>query len=204
MSYAVKELFRSIQGEGFHAGRASVFLRFAGCNLGYSVCSWCDTDWTGTDGTLGGVYPGADPLADAVASLWTSDESHRWCILTGGEPTLQVDRDLVWALQLRGFRVAIESNGTKPADPSLDWITVSPKQAASDLVQRSGDELKLPFPGIDPEAFEGMHFAHFFLQPIDPGDGEGLRRNTLSAIEYTLAHPAWRLSTQRQKAWGIR
>jgi 7-carboxy-7-deazaguanine synthase (Cx14CxxC type) len=199
MSYAVKEIFHSLQGEGAHAGRPAVFLRFSACNLS---CSWCDTDYHGTDGERGGRYESPSLLAAAVADLWRGDLASAWCVVTGGEPSLQLDTALIDALHQRGFAVAIETNGTRRLPQSLDWITVSPK-AGAELVQASGDELKLAFPqeAAEPERFASLNFAHFYLQPID---GPEIEANTRAAIDYCLSHPRWKLSAQRQKVWSIR
>lgn len=215
MSYAVKEIFLSLQGEGFHAGRVAVFCRFAGCNLWSgreeqrpsAACRFCDTDFVGTDGPGGGVYPDAEALAAALAALWPAAPgapggARPFLVLTGGEPLLQIDAPLIAALRARGFEVALETNGTREAPAGIDWICVSPKTGIV-LAQRRGDELKLvwPQPGMDPAALEGLAFAHFFLQPLDGPDRAG---NTRHAIEYCLAHPRWRLSPQMHKYLGIR
>ncbi len=209
MSYAVKEIFLSLQGEGFHAGRTAVFCRFSGCNLWSgreehrltAACGFCDTDIVGTDGPGGGVFPSAELLARAVAAVWPQGPGasgvRKFLVLTGGEPLLQVDPPLLGALRERGFETAIETNGTCLSPPGIDWICVSPK-AGADLVLRRGDELKLvyPQPGIDPESFAGLDFRHFFLQPLD---GPQRDENTRRAVEYCLRHPAWRLSLQMHK-----
>src|SRR5581483_2919250 len=212
MSYAVKEIFYSLQGEGIHAGRPAVFCRMAGCNLwsGFerdratAVCTFCDTDFIGTDGDGGGRFSAPDALADAVAAKWpASDEKgQRFVVCTGGELLLQVDAPLVMAFHARGFEVAVETNGTQPAPPGIDWICVSPKSRAP-LVLMGGDELKLVFPQEDamPERFEALSFDHFLLQPMD---GPDLHRNTASAVEYCKAHPRWRMSLQTHKLLGIR
>ncbi len=210
MSYAVKELFLTLQGEGVNAGRRAVFVRFAGCNLwsgreedrADAVCTFCDTDFVGMDGDGGGRFADADALAGAVAAAWGAMPDERFVVLTGGEPMLQVDGALVAALHARGFRVAIESNGTLPADPGIDWVCVSPK-AGSVVVQRSGDELKLvwPQPGIDLDAIEGWGFANFLIQPMD---GPALAENTRAAIALAMARPRWRLSLQTHKLLGLR
>jgi 7-carboxy-7-deazaguanine synthase (Cx14CxxC type) len=207
MSYAVKEIFLTLQGEGMQAGRRAVFLRFAGCNLwsgreqdrASAQCRFCDTDFVGTDGANGGRYQ-AEPLADRVASVW-GEGARPLVVVTGGEPMLQLDSLLLDALHDRGFEVAMESNGTLPAAAGLDWICVSPK-AGTDIVQRSGDELKLVWPqdGIDPEALLGWDFPHFLLQPMDCADCEAATR---AAIAYVLAHPRWRLSLQTHKLLGL-
>jgi 7-carboxy-7-deazaguanine synthase (Cx14CxxC type) len=212
MTYAVKEIFYTLQGEGFHSGRPAVFLRFAGCNLwtgregdrATAVCRFCDTDFIGT-GPDGGKFATADALADAVASRWPADGdggSRRFVVCTGGEPLLQLDAGAIDALHARGFGVAVETNGTQPAPRGLDWICVSPK-ANAPLVLTAGDELKLVYPQErgDPEKFEQLDFGHFFLQPMD---GPEVARNTAQAVEYCLRNPRWRLSVQSHKALGIR
>jgi 7-carboxy-7-deazaguanine synthase (Cx14CxxC type) len=215
-TYSVKEIYYTLQGEGAHAGRPSVFLRFAGCNLwsgreedrASATCTFCDTDFVGTDGPGGGKFPSAEALAERVAAIWQSHvaEPDRtdllpWVVCTGGEPLLQLDEALLEALHARGFLVAIETNGTLPAPKGVDWICVSPK-AGADWVLREGDELKLVFPqpGMDPADFESLPFQHFFLQPMD---GPDLQENTRRAIQYCLAHPRWRLSLQTHKFLGI-
>lgn len=210
MSYAVKEIFLTLQGEGAHAGRASVFCRFSGCNLwtgreedrATATCAFCDTDFVGMDGTLGGRYATASDLADTIAAQWTGSDAERYVVLTGGEPLLQVDADLIDALHARGFEIGIETNGTIEPPPGMDWICVSPK-AGADLILRQGHELKLvyPQPGAMPETFEGLAFERFSLQPMDGPDVAG---NTEKAIAYCLAHPQWRLSVQTHKTLGIR
>jgi 7-carboxy-7-deazaguanine synthase (Cx14CxxC type) len=210
LSYAVKEIFLTLQGEGAHAGRASVFCRFAGCNLwsGREVdregatCKFCDTDFVGTDGTLGGRYASAAELADTIAAQWTASSDNRYAVLTGGEPLLQVDDALIDALHARGFEIGVETNGTIEAPAGLDWICVSPK-GGSELVQRRGHELKLVYPQAlaAPETFEGLAFERFSLQPMD---GPDVIKNTAQAIDYCLRHPQWRLSVQTHKSLGIR
>ena len=211
MTYAVKELFYTLQGEGAQAGRPSVFCRFAGCNLwsgreadrASAVCRFCDTDFVGTDGEGGGKFATADALADAIASRWPAgdDSDRRYVVCTGGEPLLQLDAPLVDALHARGFAIAVETNGTQPAPAGLDWICVSPK-AGAPLVLSAGSELKLVFPQPDatPERFEHLAFEHFFLQPMD---GPRREQNTQAAIRYCLKHPKWRLSLQTHKYTGI-
>ena len=207
MSYAVKEIFLTLQGEGMQAGRRAVFLRFAGCNLwtgreqdrATARCTFCDTDFVGMDGTNGGRYA-AEALADKVAELW-AEGARPLVVTTGGEPSLQLDTPLIDALHARGFEVAIETNGTLPAPAGLDWICVSPK-AGTEVVQRAGDELKLvwPQPGIDPAALAGWDFDHFLIQPMDGAD----RQAALDAsIAFVMAHPAWRLSLQTHKLLGL-
>jgi 7-carboxy-7-deazaguanine synthase (Cx14CxxC type) len=213
MAYVVKEVFPTLQGEGANAGRAAVFLRFAGCNLwsgreadrraGAGSCArWCDTDFVGTDGPGGGRFDGPEELARHVAAAWTAGSERRLVVCTGGEPLLQLDAPLVAALHAEGFAVAIETNGTLPVPAGVDWVCVSPK-AGSPLVVRSGDELKLIFPqdGLDPAAFEGLGFAHLFVQPMD---GPAAQGNAAAAVQYCLAHPRWRLSVQTHKVLGIR
>jgi 7-carboxy-7-deazaguanine synthase len=210
MSYAVKEIFLTLQGEGAHAGRAAVFCRFAGCNLwsgreqdrATATCRFCDTDFVGTDGTLGGRYASADELANAIAAQWTGDAANRYTVLTGGEPLLQLDAALIAALHARGFAIAIETNGTIEPPDGLDWICVSPK-AGTELVLRWGHELKLVYPqtGALPADFAGLAFERFSLQPMD---GPQLTDNTARAVDYCLRHPQWRLSLQTHKTLGIR
>jgi 7-carboxy-7-deazaguanine synthase (Cx14CxxC type) len=207
MSYAVKEIFLTLQGEGMQAGRRAVFLRFAGCNLwsgreadrAAAQCRFCDTDFVGTDGENGGRYE-AGALAEKVARLWGSGE-RPLVVATGGEPMLQLDAALVDALHARGFEVAMESNGTLAAAAGLDWICVSPK-AGTEIVQRSGDELKLVWPqeGLDPQAFLAWDFRHFLIQPMDCAEREAATR---AAIGYVMAHPRWKLSLQTHKLLGL-
>ena len=210
MSYAVKEIFLTLQGEGAHAGRAAVFCRFAGCNLwsgreqdrAGAICQFCDTDFVGTDGTLGGRYASADELADTISAQWTGKDANRYVVLTGGEPMLQVDSPLVDALHARGFAIGVETNGTILPPEGLDWICVSPK-AGADLVLRQGHELKLVFPqaAAMPEAFADLAFERFSLQPMD---GPDVIENTARAVDYCRKHPQWRLSMQTHKTLGIR
>ena len=209
MTYAVKELFLTLQGEGAQAGSRAVFLRFAGCNLwsgrerdrAAAACSFCDTDFVGTDGPGGGRFADAAVLAGAAAQCWGAEEEHRLVVCTGGEPLLQLDAPLIDALHARGFRIAIETNGTLAAPAGIDWICVSPK-AAEPLVQKSGDELKLVYPQAEnePGDFAGLDFTHFFLQPMD---GPDQAENIASATRYCLRHPQWRLSLQTHKLIGI-
>jgi 7-carboxy-7-deazaguanine synthase len=211
MTYTVKEIFYTLQGEGTHAGRPAVFCRFSGCNLwtgheedrATAICSFCDTDFFGV-GPDGGKFRSADELADAVASRWPSLNGHgkRFVVCTGGEPLLQLDEAAIAALHERGFEVAIETNGTLQPPPGIDWICVSPK-AGSKTVLRHGSELKLvyPQPRAEPESFETDDFSQFYLQPMD---GPDLARNTQLALEYCLAHPQWKLSLQTHKLVGIR
>ena len=209
--YSVKEIFYTLQGEGANTGAPAVFCRFAGCNLwsgreedrASAACNFCDTDFVGTDGTSGGKYSGAEGLADAIEREWPrSTRAHRFVVCTGGEPLLQLDAAAVDALHRRGFRVAIETNGTLAVPPGIDWVCVSPK-ADVGLALESGDELKLVFPQptAPPERFEALAFEHFFLQPMD---GPARAANTREAIDYCLAHPRWRLSLQSHKIIGIR
>lgn len=211
MGYAVKEMFLTLQGEGANAGRRAVFVRFAGCNLwsgrekdrASAVCRFCDTDFVGTDGVGGGRFDDGAALAAAVAAQWGDGREGRFCVLTGGEPMLQVDDDAVAALHDAGFEIAIESNGTIAAHPGIDWVCISPK-AGSDVVQRSGDELKLVWPqaGSDPDLYEGWDFTHRLVQPMDEvGRSE---RNLRAAIDFAMARPAWRLSLQTHKLLGLR
>jgi 7-carboxy-7-deazaguanine synthase (Cx14CxxC type) len=211
MSYAVKEIFYTLQGEGAQAGRAAVFCRFAGCNLwsgreadrAAAVCKFCDTDFFGTDGTGGGKFESAQELAAAVEEKWPADSrlGKRFVVCTGGEPLLQLDAKLIAALHARDFEIAVETNGTVAAPVGLDWVCVSPK-AGAQLVQRSGDELKLVYPqaGFDPVEFQSLNFRSFFLQPMD---GPDRIVNTQLAVEYCMNHPRWRLSLQTHKILGI-
>lgn len=210
MSYAVKEIFLTLQGEGAHAGRAAVFCRFSGCNLwsgreqdrATATCRFCDTDFVGTDGTLGGRYATAEALADIIAAQWVGARANRYVVLTGGEPLLQVDAAFIDALHARGFEIGIETNGTIEPPGGMDWICVSPK-AGSELVVRRGHELKLIYPqaGAAPEAFVDLAFERFSLQPMD---GPDVIENTARAVDYCLRHPQWRLSLQTHKTLGIR
>lgn len=210
MSYAVKEIFLTLQGEGVNAGRRAVFVRFAGCNLwsgreqdrATAVCRFCDTDFVGTDGAGGGKFADAAALAAAAADHWGEGRDERFAVLTGGEPMLQVDDALVDALHAAGFTVAIETNGTVAVHPGIDWVCVSPK-AGSAVVQRSGDELKLvwPQPGTDLEAIEDWDFTHFLVQPMDDASAAA---NQAAAIDFVLSRPKWRLTLQAHKALGLR
>ena len=209
MAYIVKEIFYTLQGEGRNAGRAAVFCRFAGCNLwsgreqdrADAVCTFCDTDFVGA-GPDGGKFADAEALAAAVDRAWRGGEGAKMVVLTGGEPLLQADAALIEALHARGFEVAVETNGTVPPPPGLDWLCVSPK-ADAPLAVTSGDELKLvyPQPQAMPERFQHLAFDHFLLQPMD---GPALAENTAAAIAYCMAHPKWRLSVQTHKVVGIR
>ncbi|MBL0935978.1 MAG: 7-carboxy-7-deazaguanine synthase [Rhizobiaceae bacterium] len=210
MSYAVKEMFYSLQGEGRHTGRPAVFCRFAGCNLwsgrerdrATAACKFCDTDFVGTDGDGGGRFVDAQSLVAGIEAMWGGGDTDRFVVLTGGEPLLQVGEELVSALHAARFEVALETNGSLPAPTKIDWITVSPK-GETPLIQTSGNELKLVFPqeGVDPLSFENLAFEHFFLQPRDDIARE---TNTAAAIAYCLQHPRWRLSLQTHKFMGIR
>lgn len=211
MTYSVKEIFYTLQGEGLRAGRPAVFCRFAGCNLWsgqeedrpQAVCSFCDTDFVGTDGEGGGKFSSPEALARAIAERWPIGDTsgRRYVVCTGGEPLLQLDEPLVDALHAEGFEVAVETNGTRPAPPGLDWICVSPK-ANAPVILAHGDELKLVYPQehVQPERFENMAFRYFLLQPMD---GPNRERNTKLSVEYCKAHPKWRLSIQTHKILGI-
>lgn len=213
MSYAVKEMFLTLQGEGVNSGRRAVFIRFAGCNLwsgreedrARAVCRFCDTDFVGTDGDGGGRFADAAALADAALGLWAGGEADRFAVLTGGEPMLQVDDALVDALHALGFTIAMESNGTIAAHPGIDWVCISPK-AGSDVVQRSGDELKLVWPqaGLDLDMLEQWDFRHRLVQPMDCGSDTQNRAAVAAAIDFVLARPHWRLSLQTHKLLGLR
>ena len=210
MTYAVKEAFLTLQGEGVQAGSRAVFLRFAGCNLwsgreadrATAQCNFCDTDFVGTDGPGGGKFAGANELADHVAALWGDGAERRLVVITGGEPMLQLATDLIDALHARGFRVAVESNGTIAATPGIDWLCISPK-AGTEVIQRSGDELKLVWPqqGIDPADLEGWDFRHFLIQPMDCADGQAAID---AAIELAMERPQWRLTLQAHKVVGLK
>lgn len=209
-SYAVKEIFLTLQGEGAQAGRAAVFCRFTGCNLwsglepdrASATCAFCDTDFVGMDGTGGGRFAGPDALADAILSHWQGGPKNRFVVLTGGEPLLQADATLMDALHARDFMIAVETNGTQAAPAGLDWICVSPK-AGAPVVLTHGDELKLVYPQVlaQPDRFADLDFRHFLLQPMD---GPDQAANTRAAIAYCLAHPQWRLSVQTHKILGMR
>lgn len=209
MTYSVKELFLTLQGEGAHTGRRAVFVRFSGCNLwtgreedrAKAVCRFCDTDFVGTDGPGGGKFTSAHALADAVEAAWGPERDRRYVVCTGGEPLLQLDAPLIEALHARGFTIAIETNGTQAVPEGIDWVCVSPK-IGSELVVHRGNELKLVYPqeGGDPAQFESLDFEHFFLQPMD---GPDRAANTQAATEYCLSHPRWRLSLQTHKLIGI-
>ncbi|TCZ63522.1 7-carboxy-7-deazaguanine synthase [Roseicella aquatilis] len=209
MSYAVKEIFPTLQGEGAQSGRPSVFCRFAGCNLwsgreedrAEAVCRFCDTDFVGMDGEGGGRFADATELAAAITAAWPGGEAHRYVVFTGGEPLLQLDVPLIAALHAAGFEVAVESNGTIEPPEGIDWLCVSPKSGAPLRAMR-GDELKLvyPQPGLPPESVEHLDFRHFFLQPMD---GPDRAANTAAAVAHCLRHPRWRLSLQTHKLIGI-
>lgn len=210
MTYAVKECFLTLQGEGVQSGSRAVFLRFAGCNLwsgreqdrATAQCNFCDTDFVGTDGEGGGKFRSAEELAARVESLWGAGDDDRLVVITGGEPMLQLDEELIEALHERGFRVAVETNGTLPATPGIDWICVSPK-AETDVVQRSGNELKLVWPqkGIDPAELEAWAFDHFLVQPMDCERGQEAMD---AAVKLAMDRPKWRLSLQAHKVIGLR
>jgi 7-carboxy-7-deazaguanine synthase len=210
--YAVKEVFYTLQGEGANTGRPAVFCRFTGCNLwsgheedrSIAVCQFCDTDFAGTDGPRGGQFSSASDLADTIESVWqrpVTPRIRRLVVCTGGEPLLQLDQPLVDELHLRGFEIAVETNGTRLPPAGVDWICVSPK-AGADLLLKAGHEIKLVFPqaGAEPEKFEGLDFQWFFLQPMD---GPAREENTRLALDYCLQHPQWRLSLQTHKMLGI-
>jgi 7-carboxy-7-deazaguanine synthase len=210
MPYSVKSCFYTLQGEGRQSGRPAVFLRFAGCNLwtgresdrATAVCKFCDTEFVGTDGDGGGTFKTASELAKHVAAQWPDSAIHRrYVVCTGGEPTLQVDSELCEALHTEQFEIAMESNGTRPAPEGIDWLCISPK-AGADLVQRSGNELKLVFPQPTamPEGFEPLAFDHFLLQPMD---GPEVAKNTREAVAFCLKNPKWGLSLQTHKSLGI-
>ena len=211
MSYAVKEIYYTLQGEGAQTGRAAVFCRFAGCNLWSgreedrpeAICRFCDTDFVGVDGEGGGRFETAEDLAEAIEQKWPADSGlgKRFMVCTGGEPLLQLDAKLIAALHGRKFEIAVETNGTIAAPEGVDWLTVSPK-AGAELAQHSGDELKLVFPqlGVDPAEFEALAFRHFYLQPMD---GPSREAYTELAVRYCLDHPQWRLSLQTHKFLGI-
>ena len=209
MTYSVKEMFLTLQGEGGQAGRAAVFCRFSGCNLwsgreadrADAVCTFCDTDFVGVDGEGGGRFGTADGLARSILEKWRAGDRERLVVFTGGEPLLQLDGPLIVAVRALGFEIAVETNGAIAAPDGLDWICVSPK-AGVELAQRSGQELKLVYPqqGVDPAGFEALDFERFFLQPMDGPDRDA---HTQVAIAYCLAHPRWRLSVQTHKYIGI-
>ena len=209
MTYAVKEIFLTLQGEGVQSGSRAMFLRFAGCNLwsgreqdrAEAQCTFCDTDFVGTDGPGGGKFASADALADAVESAWGERREDRLVVITGGEPMLQLDAALIDALHRRGFRVAVETNGTLSAIEGIDWICVSPK-AGTEVVQRQGDELKLVWPqaGIDPAELESWDFRHFLVQPMDCAARD---QAVEAAVRLAMERPKWRLTLQAHKAIGL-
>ena len=210
MTYAVKEIFLTLQGEGVQAGRRAVFLRFAGCNLwsgreedrASAICQFCDTDFVGTNGQGGGKFASAEALADAVEQCWGPlHRPNRYIVITGGEPMLQLDAELICALQDRGFEVGVESNGTIAAPPGIDWLCISPK-AGSQVVQRSGQELKLvwPQPGSDWQDMESWGFDHFLIQPMDSPDQA---ENVAAAIQFVMDNPKWHLTLQAHKTLGL-
>lgn len=209
MAYQVKEMFYTLQGEGRHAGRPAVFVRFAGCNLwsgreqdrAGAVCKFCDTAFVGTDGEGGGRFANAGDMVEAAVALWPVPKGPRFVVFTGGEPALQIDDNLIDAFHVMRFEIALETNGTLAVPDGIDWICVSPKSTAT-LVQTRGDELKLVYPQADalPERFENLNFQHFALQPMD---GPSVAENTEAAVAYCKAHPKWRLSLQTHKVLGI-
>lgn len=212
MTYSVKEIFYTLQGEGFHAGRPAIFCRFAGCNLwsgleadrAKAICNFCDTDFVGVDGVNGGKFRDAKALVAAIIQEWwigVKQDMNRFIVFTGGEPLLQLDKALIDALHQEGFEIAVETNGTKPAPAGIDWLCVSPK-ADNDIVLTAGNELKLvyPQPLAMPERFAGLDFQHFYLQAMD---GAAQAKNTKAAIAYCMQHPQWKLSVQTHKLLGI-
>ena len=209
MSYSVKEIYLTIQGEGFHTGKHAVFCRFSGCNLWTglekdrkkAICNFCDTDFVGTDGINGSKYPNAEQLANEIDKVWDKDINEKFVVFTGGEPLLQLDKPLVDLLHKKKFKVAIETNGTILPPENIDWICVSPKQGA-DFILKYGNELKLVYPqkGLEPKNFKHLDFDHFFLQPMD---GKDLQRNILQSVSYCIENPLWRLSLQTHKIMGI-
>ena len=209
MTYSVKEIFLTLQGEGGQAGRKAVFCRFSGCNLwsgreqdrARATCNFCDTDFVGTDGVGGGKFKTPQALVDAVEAAWAGGMAERLVVCTGGEPLLQLDPLLIEAFHRHGFAIAVETNGTLKAPAGIDWICVSPKADAA-VVQLTGQELKLVYPqaGVDPARFEGLAFERFYLQPMD---GPDQLANTKAAIDYCLSHPRWRLSVQTHKYLGL-
>ena len=209
MSYSVKEIYLTIQGEGFHTGKHAVFCRFSGCNLWTglekdrknAICNFCDTDFVGTDGINGSKYSNAEQLANEIDKVWDKNLNEKFVVFTGGEPLLQLDKPLVDLLHKKKFKVAIETNGTILPPENIDWICVSPKQGA-DFNLKYGNELKLVYPqkGLDPKNFKHLDFDHFFLQPMD---GKDLQRNVLQSVSYCVENPLWRLSLQTHKIMGI-
>ena len=209
MSYSVKEIYLTIQGEGFHSGKHAVFCRFSGCNLWNgrekdrkkAICNFCDTDFVGTDGINGSKYLNAELLANKIDKVWDKNINEKFVVFTGGEPLLQLDKSLVDLLHKKKFKVAIETNGTILPPENIDWICVSPKQGA-DFNLKYGNELKLVYPqkGLEPKNFKHLDFDHFFLQPMD---GKDLQRNILQSVSYCIENPLWRLSLQTHKIIGI-
>ena len=209
MSYSVKEIYLTIQGEGFHSGKHAVFCRFSGCNLWNgrekdrkkAICNFCDTDFVGTDGINGSKYLNAELLANKIDKVWDKNINEKFVVFTGGEPLLQLDKPLVDLLHKKKFKVAIETNGTILPPENIDWICVSPKQGA-DFNLKYGNELKLVYPqkGLEPKNFKHLDFDHFFLQPMD---GKDLQRNILQSVSYCIENPLWRLSLQTHKIMGI-
>ena len=209
MSYSVKEIYLTIQGEGFHTGKHAVFCRFSGCNLWTglekdrknAICNFCDTDFVGTDGVNGSKYANAELLANKIDKVWDKNLNEKFVVFTGGEPLLQLDKQLVDLLHKKKFKVAIETNGTILPPENIDWICVSPKQGA-DFNLKYGNELKLVYPqkGLEPKNFKHLDFDHFFLQPMD---GKDLQRNILQSVSYCIENPLWRLSLQTHKIMGI-
>jgi 7-carboxy-7-deazaguanine synthase (Cx14CxxC type) len=209
MAYSVKEIFKTLQGEGGQAGRAAVFCRFAGCNLwsgreqdrAEAICQFCDTDFVGVDGEGGAKFSGAEALVDAIEAAWGPGRDNRFIVVTGGEPLLQLDEALIAAAHARGFEIAVETNGTVEPPPGIDWLCVSPK-AGAPLKVIKGQELKLvyPQPTLPPEALAHLAFEHFWLQPMDGAQRDA---NTAAAVAYCLTHPRWRLSVQTHKMIGI-
>ncbi|MFJ1298709.1 7-carboxy-7-deazaguanine synthase [Pseudomonadota bacterium AL_CKDN230030165-1A_HGKHYDSX7] len=209
MTYSAKEIFKTLQGEGAQAGRAAVFCRFAGCNLwsgresdrATAVCTFCDTDFVGTDGVGGGKFASAQALADTLSRTWGPERAGRYVVFTGGEPLLQLDTALIDAVHAEGFTIAIETNGTVEPPPGIDWICVSPK-GSSTIVVRKGNELKLIYPQREapPERYADLEFEHFFLQPMDSPQRLA---HTEAAVQYCMQHPQWRLSVQTHKYIGI-
>jgi len=209
MSYSVKEIYLTIQGEGFHTGKHAVFCRFTGCNLwtglekdrNKAICTFCDTDFVGTDGLNGAKYSSAELLAEKIDELWQKDLKDKLVVFTGGEPLLQLNKKLIDLLHSKKFKVAVETNGTIIPPENIDWICVSPKKGAK-FKLKHGDELKLVYPqdGFSPQLFETFDFDHFFLQPMD---GKNLQRNILQSVSYCIENPLWRLSLQTHKIMGI-
>jgi 7-carboxy-7-deazaguanine synthase len=210
MTYTIKEMFLTLQGEGVHAGRRAVFVRFAGCNLwsgreadrATAICQFCDTDFVGTDGPGGGKFADADAVAIATETLWGAGMLRRYAVLTGGEPMLQIDTPLIDALHARRFEIGVESNGTIAAVEGIDWLCISPKAGGS-VVQRAGNELKLVWPqsGLDADEMRGWQFDHFLIQPMDCADSIAARD---ASVQFVMDNPDWRLTTQTHKTLGLR